>query len=39
MERIFKNDTIMGLVAVITLALVAWGAYESYKTKKAVVEE
>lgn len=39
MDKIFKNDTIMGLVAVMTLALVAWGAYESYKTKQAVVTE
>lgn len=38
MDKIFKNDTVMGFIALLTFALVAWGAYESYKTKQAVTE-
>ena len=38
MEKIFKNDTIMGLVALVTFALVAWSFYESHKAKKAIEE-
>lgn len=34
MDKIFKNDTVMGLVALLTFALVAWGAYESYTAKQ-----
>lgn len=39
MEKIFKNDTIMGFVAVITLVLVAWIAYENYKSTQLPLEE
>ena len=39
MDKIFKNDTVMGFIALLTFALVAWAAYESYKTKQAVVQE
>lgn len=38
MERIFKNDTIMGAVAVLTLVLVAWGFYNDYKSQKSLHE-
>lgn len=38
MEKIFKNDTIMGFIAVITLALVAWSFYENHKPEKAIGE-
>jgi hypothetical protein len=34
MDKIFKNDTIMGLVALATLALVAWSFYENHKPQK-----
>lgn len=36
MEKIFKNDTIMGAVAVLTLVLVAWGFYNDYKSPKSL---
>ena len=36
MDKIVKNDTVMGIVALITLALVAWNFYESRKTQKAI---
>lgn len=39
MDKIFKNDTVMGLVALLTFALVAWGAYESYTAKQIAVKE
>ena len=39
MDKIFKNDKIMGFVAVATLALTAWVAYQNYKTTKALTEE
>ena len=29
MDRIFKNDTIMGIIAIATLALVAYGFYKN----------
>ena len=34
MDKIFKNDTVMGFIALMTFALVAWGAYESYTAKQ-----
>ena len=34
MDKIFKNDTVMGFIALLTFALVAWGAYESYTAKQ-----
>lgn len=37
MDKIFKNDKIMGIVALLTLALTAWVAYQNYKTTKALV--
>lgn len=36
MDKIFKNDTIMGIVALATFALVAWSFYESHKAQKAI---
>lgn len=33
MEKIFKNDKIMGLIAVVTLALVGYLCYVNYKNK------
>lgn len=41
MDKIFKNDTIMGIVAVVTLALVGYLAYQNSKSNKAekIVEE
>lgn len=39
LDKIFKNDTVMGLVALLTFALVAWGAYESYTAKQITVKE
>ena len=39
MEKIFKNDMIMGFIALMTFALVAWAAYESYQTKQLAVEK
>lgn len=38
MDRIFKSDRIMGGVALITLALVAWSFYENHKPEKAIGE-
>lgn len=37
MDKIFKNNKIMGIVAVATLVLTAWVAYQNYKTTKALV--
>lgn len=39
MDKIFKNDTIMGVVAVATLALVAYLAYSNYKQNAPQTEE
>lgn len=39
MDKIFKNDNIMGIVALLTLALTAWVVYQNYKTTKALTEE
>lgn len=39
MDKIFKNDTVMGVVALITLALVAWSFYENHKPEKALGEK
>ncbi len=36
MDKIFKNDTIMGIIALATFALVAWSFYESRKAQKAI---
>ena len=36
MDRIFKNDTVMGVVALITLALVAYSFYQNYKSEKTL---
>ena len=36
MDKIFKNDKIMGLVALLTFILVAWMAYDKYKSEKAL---
>lgn len=38
MDRILKSDRIMGVVALITLALVAWSFYENHKPEKALGE-
>ncbi len=34
MDKIFKNDTVMGIIALATFALVAYTFYQDYKTKK-----
>lgn len=40
MDKIFKNDKIMGLVAICTLVLVGLMYYKQYKAEKALpVEE
>lgn len=39
MDRIFKNDRIMGGVALITLAIVAWVAYDNHKSKQLPSQE
>ena len=36
MEKIFKNDTIMGFIALATFALVAYSFYQDFKTKKSL---
>lgn len=36
MEKIFKNDMIMGFIALMTFALVAWSFYENHKPEKAL---
>lgn len=36
MDKIFKNDTIMGVMILITFLLVVWSSYNSYKTKKSI---
>ncbi len=38
MDRIFKSDRIMGIVALLTFALVAWSFYENHKPEKAIGE-
>lgn len=38
MDRIFKSDRIMGIVALITFALVAYSFYENHKPEKAIGE-
>ena len=37
MDNIFKNNKIMGIVAVATLVLAACVAYQNYKITKALV--
>lgn len=41
MDKIFKNNTVMGIVAIATLALVGYLAYQNSKSNKAdkIVEE
>ena len=39
MEKIFKNDTVMGFIALATFALVAYSFYKQHKTESAVSEE
>lgn len=34
MDKIFKNDKIMGIVAVATLVLVGYLAFQNYKANK-----
>lgn len=36
MDKIFKNDTIMGLVALATFALVAYSFYKDLKEQKSL---
>lgn len=35
MDKIFKNDTIMGVVTITTLVLVGYLAYQKHKEKSA----
>ena len=35
MDRIFKNDTIMGIIAIATLALFAYSFYKNIKNEEA----
>lgn len=35
MDKIVKNDRIMGVLALITFALVAWMCYQNYKEKQS----
>lgn len=37
MDKIFKNDKVMGIVAVATLVLVAVMFYKNYKKESATV--
>lgn len=34
MEKVFKNDTIMGFIALATFALVAYSFYKDFKAQK-----
>lgn len=36
MEKVFKNDTIMGFIALATFALVAYSFYQDFKEKNAL---
>lgn len=36
LDKVFKNDTVMGIIALATFALVAYSFYQDYKTKKAL---
>ena len=36
MDRIFKNDTVMGIIAVLTFALVAYSFYQNYKSEETL---
>lgn len=36
LDKVFKNDTIMGIVALATLALVAWSCYDKFKEQKSL---
>lgn len=36
MDKIFKNDTIMGIVALATFALVAYSFYKDVKEQKSL---
>lgn len=38
MDRIVKNDRIMGVLALLTFAMVAWMCYDKFKTQKSVAE-
>lgn len=39
MDKIFKNDKIMGIVAVATLLLVGYLAYKNFKSAETQTEE
>lgn len=38
MDKIFKNNTVMGIVAIATLALVAYVAVQNYKSNTPCIE-
>ena len=36
LDKVFKNDTIMGIIALATFALVAYSFYKDFKAQKAI---
>lgn len=36
MDKIFKNDTVMGIIAVLTFTLVAYSFYQNHKPEETL---